>query len=204
MTGQVTPESERSFGNVINRNRLKPVSLWNSSEWKSEQSELPSRHEITEDDNDSFIVFGSPSRDVSEAVSERYEAIEEVEAKNGVKLDSAITMATDTSASTTTDITDVDKTNSPKRPNKLSLKTNDVTSASALNSSRMYLFIQMQLCKKESLKDWLKDNVRDRHSSAIINIFNQIVQAVEYVHMQGLIHRDLKVSCSYYSMIKIP
>lgn len=195
MTGQVTPESERSFGNVINRNRLKPQSLWNSSEWRAEKTELPPKPEVAEDDNDSFIVFGTPSRDVSEAVSERYEAIEEIEVKNGERLDSAITMATDTSVDTTTDVTDVDKTDSPKRPNKLALKSLDLTSASALNSSRMYLFIQMQLCKKESLKDWLKDNVHVRHSSAIINIFNQIVQAVEYVHMQGLIHRDLKVCC---------
>lgn len=193
MTGQVTPESERSFGNVINRNRLKPQSLWNSSEWRAEKTELPPKPEVAEDDNDSFIVFGTPSRDASEAVSERYEAIEEIKVKTGGRLDSAITMATDTSADTTTDVTDVDKTDSPKRPNKLALKSQDLTSASALNSSRMYLFIQMQLCKKESLKDWLKDNVHVRHSSAIINIFNQIVQAVEYVHMQGLIHRDLKV-----------
>lgn len=199
LTGQVTPESERSFGNVINRNRLKPQSLWNSSEWRSEKSELPPKPEVAEDDNDSFIVFGTPSRDASEAVSERYEAIEEIEVKNGERLDSAITMATDTSADTTTDVTDVDKTDSPKRPNKLALKTLDLTSASSLNSSRMYLFIQMQLCKKESLKDWLKDNVHIRHSSAIINIFNQIVQAVEYVHMQGLIHRDLKVCCLHFS-----
>lgn len=195
MTGQVTPESERSFGNVINRNRLKPQSLWNSSEWRAEKTELPPKPEVAEDDNDSFIVFRTPSRDASEAVSERYEAIEEIEVKNGERLDSAITMATDTSVDTTTDVTDVDKTDSPKRPNKLALKSQDLTSASALNSSRMYLFIQMQLCKKESLKDWLKDNVHVRHSSAIINIFNQIVQAVEYVHMQGLIHRDLKVCC---------
>lgn len=195
MTGQVTPESERSFGNVINRNRLKPQSLWNSSEWRADKTELPPKPEVAEDDNDSFIVFGTPSRDASEAVSERYEAIEEIEVKNGERLDSAITMATDTSVDTTTDVTDVDKTDSPKRPNKLALKSQDLTSASALNSSRMYLFIQMQLCKKESLRDWLKDNVHVRHSSAIINIFNQIVQAVEYVHMQGLIHRDLKVCC---------
>lgn len=195
MTGQVTPESERSFGNVINRNRLKPQSLWNSSEWRAEKTELPPKPEVAEDDNDSFIVFGTPSRDASEAVSERYEAIEEIEVKNGERLDSTITMATDTSVDTTTDVTDVDKTDSSKRPNKLALNSQDLTSASALNSSRMYLFIQMQLCKKESLKDWLKDNVHVRHSSAIINIFNQIVQAVEYVHMQGLIHRDLKVCC---------
>lgn len=51
----------------------------------------------------------------------------------------------------------------------------------------------MQLCRKDSLREWLADNVTSRNRTEIIGIFEQIVQAVEYVHMQGLIHRDLKV-----------
>lgn len=55
-----------------------------------------------------------------------------------------------------------------------------------------FLYIQMQLCQKQSLKEWLVDN-KDRHVTDILQIFKQIVSAVEYVHMHGLIHRDLKV-----------
>lgn len=63
-----------------------------------------------------------------------------------------------------------------------------------LNTSMSYLYIQMQLCRKQSLKDWLFESnkmVRDNESLAI---FKQIVEAVEYVHLKGLIHRDLKVN----------
>lgn len=58
--------------------------------------------------------------------------------------------------------------------------------------SRIYLYIQMQLCQQNSLREWLLDNhTRDKRD--VLLIFEQIVQAVEYIHMQGLIHRDLKV-----------
>lgn len=66
---------------------------------------------------------------------------------------------------------------------------------------RMYLYIQMQLCRKQSLKDWLQESDNSTRSNASLSIFKQIVEAVEYVHLKGLIHRDLKVSCSQVSLI---
>lgn len=64
------------------------------------------------------------------------------------------------------------------------------------NSSQVFLYIQMQLCQTQSLKEWLiEQKIRD--PSDILLIFKQIVLAVEYVHLQGLIHRDLKVKCLY-------
>ncbi|XP_065211097.1 eukaryotic translation initiation factor 2-alpha kinase-like isoform X3 [Planococcus citri] len=65
-------------------------------------------------------------------------------------------------------------------------------------TSKVYLYIQMQLCQKSSLKEWLCDNP-NRDMNTILNIFDQIVQAVEYVHLQGLIHRDLKPSNIFFS-----
>lgn len=60
-------------------------------------------------------------------------------------------------------------------------------------TTRHYLYIQMQLCHQNSLREWLKDNTKNRDIKYILDIFDQIIQAVEYVHLQGLIHRDLKV-----------
>lgn len=64
-------------------------------------------------------------------------------------------------------------------------------------SPKIFLYIQMQLCQRLSLREWLKNqSLRDYHH--VLNIFHQIVEAVEYVHLQGLIHRDLKVTLKIF------
>lgn len=61
--------------------------------------------------------------------------------------------------------------------------------------SKLYLYIQMQLCQPESLKDWLNSNTLNRDKYQLLNMFHQIVSAIGYVHQCGLMHRDLKVIC---------
>jgi hypothetical protein len=80
-----------------------------------------------------------------------------------------------------------------KRPLSLDITSRDGIVMAPPKASRMYLFIQMQLCRRESLREWLRDNVSNRSTYVVLPMFMQIVQAVEYVHLQGLIHRDLKV-----------
>lgn len=63
-----------------------------------------------------------------------------------------------------------------------------------MNTSMSYLYIQMQLCRKQSLKDWLFESNEMVRANESLGIFKQIVEAVEYVHLKGLIHRDLKVN----------
>jgi len=63
---------------------------------------------------------------------------------------------------------------------------------------KSFMYIVMQLCLKETLRDWLRLNtVRDKNK--IYNIFSQICSGVEYVHSQNLVHRDLKPSNIYFS-----
>ena len=53
----------------------------------------------------------------------------------------------------------------------------------------VYLYIVMQLCQKESLRSWLKNNCSGRNKGHCLSMFNEICSGVEYVHSQGLIHR---------------
>ena len=62
-----------------------------------------------------------------------------------------------------------------------------------------YLYIQMELCEKYTLREWLRHKAT-REKNYMIWIFKQITQAVEYVHEVGLMHRDLKPSNIFFSL----
>lgn len=77
---------------------------------------------------------------------------------------------------------------------------NNISLVENKQTEKVYLYIQMQLCHKETLKDWLKTNCESRDKIEIFDLFYQITDAVEYVHSQDLIHRDLKVSVELISL----
>jgi translation initiation factor 2-alpha kinase 3 len=82
------------------------------------------------------------------------------------------------------------------RPGDLALKSAQCQTNEMLNA-KLYLYIQMQLCKRESLKDWLAANKANRDRLLLLDIFHQIVSAMDYVHGMGLMHRDLKVTTGH-------
>lgn len=61
-------------------------------------------------------------------------------------------------------------------------------------SSNIYLYIQMELCSKNTLRHWLNNHAgEERPRKRVAQIFSQILDAISYIHSQNLVHRDLKV-----------
>lgn len=67
---------------------------------------------------------------------------------------------------------------------------------------KMYLYIQMQLCMKNSLKEWLRENdlLKRNETSDWKEIWLQIIEGVHYCHLKGLIHRDLKPGNIFFAL----
>ncbi|XP_034234770.1 eukaryotic translation initiation factor 2-alpha kinase [Thrips palmi] len=143
------------------------------------------------DISDSFIVFdasGDDDGDESDVEDEDKEDEEELDRRK----DSVISVGSSSTGSSAKLLPNKEKA---ARPKHLSICTNNKRN----NTTVSYLFIQMQLCRKDSLKDWLQSTPK-RDYLNIINFFEQIVMAVEYVHLNNLIHRDLKPSNIFFSM----
>ncbi|XP_026165480.1 interferon-induced, double-stranded RNA-activated protein kinase-like isoform X2 [Mastacembelus armatus] len=70
-------------------------------------------------------------------------------------------------------------------------------SQSISDSESQYLYIKMELCDTKTLNKWIKEqnktapqNTKRREDG--LNIAQQIISGVEYIHSKKLIHRDLK------------
>ncbi|KAM3850598.1 eukaryotic translation initiation factor 2-alpha kinase 3 [Diretmus argenteus] len=92
---------------------------------------------------------------------------------------------------------------SPPRPTSLTLLPPTTPAAQRSQPSpKVYLYIQMQLCRKENLKDWMAQRClpEQREHSQCLGIFLQIAEAVDFLHGKGLMHRDLKPSNIFFTM----
>ncbi|CAG9804236.1 unnamed protein product [Chironomus riparius] len=196
------------------------MNLQNKSFLDFDDAKLPD-DDITADDDDScsFIQFKADTNDNSETKSNRLNlgdesfAIEFKELSQSITADIKPKSSPDTShVISITDETSVSQStrNDAAKPThrrnlSLDLLSNTNVLPKKLNSAvgspvKMYLFIQMQLCMKTCLKDWLKQNDLKVRNGETVEIWNQIIQAVHYVHLKGLIHRDLKPSNIFFAL----
>uniref|UniRef100_A0A1I7V9C0 PRKR-like endoplasmic reticulum kinase n=1 Tax=Loa loa TaxID=7209 RepID=A0A1I7V9C0_LOALO len=65
----------------------------------------------------------------------------------------------------------------------------------------VYLYIQMELCQELTLHSWLLANNKDedREITRMRKWLAELVCAIDYIHSQGLIHRDLKPQNIFFS-----
>lgn len=182
-------------------------------------------HKSFTDDTSSFIQFRAESQDENdvtedengEEVVQKVEASDdsfEIEFKNSTR--TSLSEASDNSHVISFNASDSSPSNKPlelvkkghRRQLSLDLplapandpKLNKLSRSTGAVNQKMYLYIQMQLCMKNSLKDWLRANPIALRSGKIFDIWNQIIDAVHYVHLKGLIHRDLKPSNIFFAL----
>lgn len=60
----------------------------------------------------------------------------------------------------------------------------------------------MEFCNKGTLEDWIEARRgKNPNKDLSLELFKQIVTGVDYIHSEGLIHRDLKVSGKLINVI---
>ncbi|KAJ8970001.1 hypothetical protein NQ314_001430 [Rhamnusium bicolor] len=150
-------------------------------------------------DDDSFIVFERPSEDAENSTSSSMHIA--FENNSNKTVESQATISSGIEMTNTPSVTEhvrkkIDWRRPGRRHHSWDLAQNNGIKP---KDPPVYLYIQMQLCQKESLKEWLSIH-QERDYKYILDVFLQILDAVEYVHLSGLIHRDLKPSNIFFSL----
>ncbi|XP_046971883.1 eukaryotic translation initiation factor 2-alpha kinase-like isoform X1 [Vanessa cardui] len=177
-----------SFSIIFDENASKdPHSTTETPKLSDVTPSTLSKHNGSGDNDDSFIVFantGDPSSGLSEARKEVSNKILE-------KIKECDTFQ---------DSQSYNKKKKKGHTRHWSLDMCVRSPDEGASGSKMYLYIQMQLCRRDSLHDWLRNNrTWESRRDQVKTLFSQIVSAVEYVHLAGLIHRDLKPSNIFFA-----
>lgn len=71
--------------------------------------------------------------------------------------------------------------------------TDETICTVSINMPSEFFYIQMELCQKDNLADWLLKSSSTVRRNEYLSIFRQIVEAMKFISEKNLIYRDLKV-----------
>ena len=138
------------------------------------------RRQSTSDDSSFGVVFedSNPAKSFGESSGKARKSL--LQAPNA----SAISLDESSSFEESDDSDDEDEGGSIQFVAGTSPKSVEIKKPDRAPEAKMFLFIQMQLCRKESLREWLRTHVSHRDPYQVLHMFNEIIRAVEYVHLQ--------------------
>ncbi|KAF3035937.1 hypothetical protein E8E12_005237 [Didymella heteroderae] len=73
----------------------------------------------------------------------------------------------------------------------------------ATRATRSILYIQMEFCEKQTLRDLIRRGLHD-DPEEYWRLFRQILEGLAHIHGHGIIHRDLKPDNIFIDMAKVP
>lgn len=78
-----------------------------------------------------------------------------------------------------------------------------MSNSNTTRPSRSILYIQMEFCEKQTLRDLIRRELYD-DPDEYWRLFRQILEGLAHIHSHGIIHRDLKPDNIFIDVAKIP
>ncbi|KAF2106787.1 kinase-like protein [Lophiotrema nucula] len=101
------------------------------------------------------------------------------------------------------DSDDEQGTTSPGGPPSPLVKKRTASSSHHVRPTRTTLYIQMEFCEKQTLRDLIRRNLYD-NPEEYWKLFRQMLEGLAHVHEHGIIHRDLKPDNIFIDVAGIP